>query len=103
MATETTTTKPVISFGSCFTQVIGSDWLKAGVTTFFTALFSTALILIMPLLTKQDLPTWLEIRFVLMSSLASGLGAISRKYFTNSVGEVFKKDPPNVDNSAAKA
>ena len=99
MANEPTQQK-TISFGSCYKDIISSDVLKAVITAFFTAFFASLLVLLPPILDRTDAVTWAEILVVIKASVAAGLAALSRKYFTNSVGQVFRKDPPNVDNSA---
>lgn len=89
----------ILSTGSCYQQLIKSDWVKAVVTAFFTAFFASLLVLLPPILDRADAVTWAEILTVLKASLAAGLAALSRKYFTNSVGQVFKKDPPIVNTA----
>lgn len=92
MANET-----ILSTGSCYKDLIKSDVVKAVITAFFTAFFASLLVLLPPILDRADAVTWAEIVVVLKSSLAAGFAALSRKYFTNSVGQVFKKDPPVVN------
>lgn len=89
------TNKP-LALGSFYGQIIGSDVAKAAVTMFFTALVASLITLLPPLLSRDAAPTWHEIVMVLKLSAAAGLGALGRKYFTNSVGQMFKKDPPEV-------
>lgn len=90
-------TNVTFSFGSAYQKIIGSDVVKAAVTMFFTAVVGTLIEIVPPLLSRDAAPTWHEVVMVLKLSIAAGLGALGRKYFTNSVGQVFKKEPVNVE------
>jgi hypothetical protein len=43
---------------------------------------------------NNTLPTWLEVRAVIMSAVAAFLGNILRSAFTNSAGQFLKKETP---------
>jgi hypothetical protein len=88
-------TDVILSLGSAYKKLMGSDVLKAVITMFFTAFFASLIEILPPLLSKDIAPTWHEVTMVLKLSIAAGLGALGRKYFTNSVGQVFKKEPEN--------
>jgi branched-subunit amino acid transport protein len=75
------------------------DVLKSFVMAFLSALIAG----ISLLLQKQDLPNWLDIKILLTTSLSAAVAYIAKNLFTNSKGQLLKKEPEKVNEDITEA
>lgn len=75
-----------------YKKLVGADW-KKGIGYI---LFGSVSGILLFALSQDHFPTWVELRPFVISAVTTFSGYMSKNYFTNNEGKMFKDDSPTL-------